>query len=213
VEIESARKFFFIGNDPILDLLNTVPVLEGGPVDLLGSLADVTRWLEGSGLMTAEEARELRGVNYSVSEGAAALSKVKSLREVLRELVLGLEERGTITKAVLAAVNEILRSTPISCEIAWHAQKRRFDARWRSHKEDIGSMAMAPLVRAVVQLLSERDASLVKKCENPVCVLHFYDTSKNHSRRWCSMEVCGNRIKAAKHYRRHRDEGEPNPKG
>jgi predicted RNA-binding Zn ribbon-like protein len=213
VEIESAGKFFFIGNDPILDLLNTVPVLGGRPVDLLGSFADVTRWLEESGLMTAEEARELRRLKYSAAEGAAALNKVKSLREALRALVLGLEERGTISKAVLATVNEILRSTPISCEIAWHAQKRRFDARWRSHKDDISSMAMAPLARGVVQLLSERDSSLLKKCENPVCVLHFYDTSKNHSRRWCSMDVCGNRIKAAKHYRRHRDETESNPKG
>jgi predicted RNA-binding Zn ribbon-like protein len=208
VEIESARKFFFIGNDPILDLLNTVPVLGDGPVDLLGSFADVTQWLEESGLMTAEEARDLRAQKYSAAEGAAALSKVRSLREVLRALVLSLEERGSISKAALASVNEILRSTPISGEIVWHAQKRRFETRWRSHKQDITARAMAPLVRAVVQLLSERDAGLLKKCENPVCVLHFYDTSKNHSRRWCSMDVCGNRMKAAKHYRRHRDESE-----
>jgi predicted RNA-binding Zn ribbon-like protein len=34
--------------------------------------------------------------------------------------------------------------------------------------------------------------------------LQFYDASKNHSRRWCSMNACGNRMKAALHYRRSR---------
>src|SRR4029077_4909064 len=42
----------------------------------------------------------------------------------------------------------------------------------------------------------------VKKCENPACVLFFYDGTKNHSRRWCSMKACGNRTKVAAFYQR-----------
>ncbi|MEK8104393.1 CGNR zinc finger domain-containing protein [Micromonospora sp. M12] len=38
----------------------------------------------------------------------------------------------------------------------------------------------------------------------PACVLHFYDTSRNGTRRWCSMDGCGGRAKAARHYQRHR---------
>ncbi|HWP92512.1 MAG TPA: CGNR zinc finger domain-containing protein, partial [Thermodesulfobacteriota bacterium] len=52
-------------------------------------------------------------------------------------------------------------------------------------------------------LLCNVDFSLIKKCGNPVCVLYFYDTSKNHARRWCSMSICGNRMKVAAHYKRH----------
>jgi predicted RNA-binding Zn ribbon-like protein len=33
-------------------------------------------------------------------------------------------------------------------------------------------------------------------------LLHFYDTTKSGTRRWCSMAVCGNRAKAARHYER-----------
>ena len=48
------------------------------------------------------------------------------------------------------------------------------------------------------------DLSLVKACQNPQCVLFFYDTTKNHARRWCSMAACGNRAKVAAHYQRAR---------
>ena len=55
---------------------------------------------------------------------------------------------------------------------------------------------------AAADLLCHGDLSLVKKCDNPRCILYFYDTTKNHARRWCSMAGCGNRMKAAAHYRR-----------
>ncbi|MER5746461.1 CGNR zinc finger domain-containing protein [Streptomyces sp. NPDC002225] len=54
----------------------------------------------------------------------------------------------------------------------------------------------------LVRLLAER-AERVRHCANPACVLWFYDVSKNGSRRWCSMEVCGNRAKSARFQRSH----------
>jgi predicted RNA-binding Zn ribbon-like protein len=44
----------------------------------------------------------------------------------------------------------------------------------------------------------------VKKCRNSACILFFYDMTKNHARQWCSMRLCGNRMKVAAHYRRQR---------
>lgn len=44
----------------------------------------------------------------------------------------------------------------------------------------------------------------VRRCAHPACVLYFYDTSRNGTRRWCSMEACGNRAKAGRHYARTR---------
>jgi predicted RNA-binding Zn ribbon-like protein len=45
--------------------------------------------------------------------------------------------------------------------------------------------------------------SQIKRCANPRCVLYFRDTSRTRRRRWCSMAVCGNRMKVAAHARRH----------
>lgn len=43
----------------------------------------------------------------------------------------------------------------------------------------------------------------IKRCSAyPICTLYFEDTTRNGTRRWCSMDTCGNRAKAARHYRR-----------
>lgn len=50
--------------------------------------------------------------------------------------------------------------------------------------------------------LAETHPNRIRSCSHPNCVLWFLDTSRNGKRRWCSMERCGNRAKAQKHYRR-----------
>ncbi|GAA3473239.1 CGNR zinc finger domain-containing protein [Nonomuraea roseola] len=55
----------------------------------------------------------------------------------------------------------------------------------------------------LVRLMGERPER-IRKCANPVCVLWFYDISKNGSRRWCSMETCGNRAKSSRFQERQR---------
>lgn len=57
---------------------------------------------------------------------------------------------------------------------------------------------------AAADFLSRHDLSLVKSCGGTGCILLFYDETKSHSRRWCSMAGCGNRMKAALHYRRRK---------
>ncbi len=49
-----------------------------------------------------------------------------------------------------------------------------------------------------IELLVEGDFELVRNCEHPDCILWFYDRTRSHKRRWCSMATCGNRYKAAR---------------
>ena len=63
----------------------------------------------------------------------------------------------------------------------------------------------APIVDATANLLTETDSSRIRKCES--CVVHFFDTSKKGSRRWCSMNICGNKLKVASYQRRKRASG------
>src|SRR6267378_1955121 len=70
---------------------------------------------------------------------------------------------------------------------------------------------LGPVAEAASDLLSHGDLALILKCGNPRCILYFYDTTKNHARRWCSMTVCGNRMKVAAHYRRRRRAREHKP--
>ena len=101
----------------------------------------------------------------------------------------------------MAAINEWLAHQ------TGHAELKRarcgFDKRFQAAFREPAQL-LWPVAESACDLLCYADLALVKKCENPVCVLFFYDTTKNHSRRWCSMSVCGNRMKVAAHYQRLR---------
>ena len=58
--------------------------------------------------------------------------------------------------------------------------------------------------REAARLFADVDRNRVRKCEN--CVGHFYDNSKKGNRRWCSMQLCGNRLKVAAYAARKRRE-------
>jgi predicted RNA-binding Zn ribbon-like protein len=76
-----------------------------------------------------------------------------------------------------------------------------FEKRFRADFNDPGRL-LTPIAEAAADLLCYGNFAYLKKCEGADCVLHFYDTTKNHSRRWCSMAACGNRAKAATFYQR-----------
>ncbi len=66
--------------------------------------------------------------------------------------------------------------------------------------------AWRPAVMAAADLLDllHQAPGRIRSCQHPDCVLWFYDTTRNGTRRWCSMAVCGNRAKARRHYDRTR---------
>ena len=60
-----------------------------------------------------------------------------------------------------------------------------------------------PIVQEAADLLVSPQVHSVRECGNETCRWLFLDTSKNHSRRWCDMKTCGNRIKARRYYALH----------
>jgi predicted RNA-binding Zn ribbon-like protein len=70
--------------------------------------------------------------------------------------------------------------------------------------EDALDRVLWPVVHDAAGLLTSQELKRVKKCADERCGWLFFDTSRNHSRRWCSMESCGNRAKARRHYERQR---------
>jgi predicted RNA-binding Zn ribbon-like protein len=59
-----------------------------------------------------------------------------------------------------------------------------------------------PVLRSAAELLTSDEIGRVRECASPSCTWLFVDRSRNRSRRWCSMETCGNRAKAHRHYQR-----------
>lgn len=79
----------------------------------------------------------------------------------------------------------------------------------------VRSLALLDLVTisAAGLLADPREMARLKTCPGAGCGWMFVDETKNGRRRWCMMETCGNRAKAARHYERNRKSSAASEKG
>jgi len=194
--------FLFVGNHLALDFLNTRPILEGAPRELLPDAAALERWLIASGIVTSQKDRALVRLWRDSREAHAFVRKLVGFRERLRAAVLRLEVGLLPGNAFVAEMNELLRQHPQFVQLSKHRSELVLDLSAAPRSPDD---VWTPIVAATSKLLSEVEPSRIRKCQAESCVVHFYDTSKKGSRRWCSMNICGNRLKVAAYQRRQRD--------
>ena len=196
---EKKSNFFFIGNHPALDLANTLAATKEGPLDLLPDFSSLCRWMSEAKLMTADEATSI-AKKWTLDRGERFLAEVKSYRAEIKELVAELGSKEQVPASFIEETNRLLRSANAVLQIKPLEAKTNI----RSWSQDWGKpdSVLGLIAETGLQLVCDCDLSLVRKCENPQCVLTFYDTTKNHQRRWCIMEVCGNRHKATLHRRK-----------
>jgi predicted RNA-binding Zn ribbon-like protein len=194
--------FLFVANRPILDLLNTKPVLAYGPTELLPDVRALERWLIASGTVSsAKDKAAVRGWRNS-AEADAFLKQLIAFRERLRDAVLRIESGMLPNDAFLSEVNSLLLEYPRHTSLHKRDGKVTRETLVEFRKPvDL----WAPIVDATANLLVEAESSRIRKCES--CVVHFFDTSKKGSRRWCSMNICGNKLKVASYQRRKRARG------
>lgn len=174
-----------VGNHPALDLLNTILRLESGLVDVWQSDDDVLRWLGRTGLLEAKVAPQLRR--------GALLAAARGLRDMVRALVVARKEN---KRPHLAPLNDFLAHGESHAELMRAPDGRLMVV--RRYDQTTPEGILGPLAEAAAAFLATADFDLVRPCEGLDCVLWFYDRTKAHRRRWCSMGVCGNRNKVAK---------------
>lgn len=199
--------FYFVGNYLCVDFVNTRHVEDGeapsGRVveDLLESPRDLARWLREAGVLGSSEAETLAERWGGGPEGERVFRRVIGFRECLRDMVEGVAEGRPVRQEAIEEINGVLRERPGYTQVVRDGDG--FEGLFVAERD--GAMGeISPVAVSAAELLSGGDLSRLKECENPECTLYFYDTSKNRSRRWCSMTSCGNVMKARAHYRRHR---------
>lgn len=200
--VKKEPRFLWLGNHRALDFLNTEPVQRGGRVDLLADLSSLVAWSEEAGFLDGATARSVLDRWEGTSEGALALERARQLRSALRTLVERPHAPKTPGQSALDVLNSALRLDAGHTEVV---RARAGFVRQVRVQMDEPMQLLRPIADAAVSLLCDVDPALVKRCESPECVLYFHDVSRNHTRRWCSMELCGNRMKVAAHYHRRRD--------
>ena len=198
-EILETEKFYRIGNNLSLDFINTLIAENGAPKDLLQDFNDFAAWAIAANLLEISNAERLLKDWNANAELETALTDALEFREVLREMFVGLTHGKAVTTTAIAAINREIQNKSGAAEI--QKTENGFEKSFRADYQKPRQM-LAPIAESAADLLCYGDLSLIKKCEASDCVLYFYDTTKNHKRRWCSMAACGNRAKAAAFYRR-----------
>ena len=191
--------FLFVGNHLALDFLNTRLVLAGSPKELLPDVGALVRWLVASGLLTRPKGKALAKKWKDSPEAAVLLRELLKFREPLRAVVVRQEAGFPVSNAFIAELNSLLKQHPGVIALQREGEKLGLETAFELEKPDD---VWAPIAIAVAELLSDVSPARLRKCE--ACIVHFLDTSKKGSRRWCSMNICGNRIKVAAYQRRKR---------
>jgi predicted RNA-binding Zn ribbon-like protein len=199
---KEAKQFLFVGNHPCLDLINTQLIVKGEPRDLLENFDDLFSWLRQAKLLTASQAKFAQ-VHLNHEEAASLLERAKTFRATLRVVAERVAAGKAVPDSAIDAMNQFLAQRPGYTELVRTREgfKQRFHSLATQQEELLSS-----LLEAASDLLSSGRLCLIKKCANAACVLYFLDTTKNHTRNWCSMQMCGNRMKVAAHYWRSRGE-------
>jgi predicted RNA-binding Zn ribbon-like protein len=165
-----------------LDFLATLGGRAGGQIERLATPRDLSRWLAEAGVAGAAPAsREL-------------LDAARELREAIRRVLGCAREGGRPAAPDVALVNEWARS-PVP---AWQIGR---DFERVSVGTDPVTGALAQVARESVELVTGPELARVRSCAG--CTLLFIDRSRPGTRRWCSMERCGNRSKTTR-YRQNR---------
>jgi predicted RNA-binding Zn ribbon-like protein len=183
-------QFEFIGNNLAVDFTNTEIVSGGTLTEMLRSNTDLVQWAQEAGFP----------IKRRLNPGD--LSDALTLRWALKEAFESrIDERPAKRKA-LTIINQHLAHHGTHTVLQVSQSGRDYELVPHEACSTVTAL-LATLAYEGAQLLASSQADRLKRCGNANCVLIFVDTSRTQKRRWCSMETCGNRAKAAKHYRKH----------
>ena len=176
--------------------------LDFANLEIPASYHELVHWARRAGALDDAEADYVLERWSSGPEADAALEAARGLRRQLRAVavqLVGGNQR--IPAEAIDAVNQALRNRPGYLQLERDGQE--WTARWKvplRRPEDM----LWRIARSAASLLADDDLTLVKRCERESCGLFFLDTTKNHRKRYCRMDVCGVAERSAAYYRRKR---------
>ena len=190
--------FLFVSNHLALDFLNTRPIQNGDAIELLSDFGALLRWFKAAGLLSTREMVNLQRQGESVT-ARRTLEVIRQFREKLRKEILAWEGGADVHRTIVDELNRLMAAHPMLGKLQATGNGPSMELWFETRQPDD---LFAPLVHSAAKLFAEADRNRVRKCGQ--CVLHFYDTSKKGTRRWCSMQLCGNRLKVAAYAARQR---------
>ncbi|MDA0702023.1 MAG: ABATE domain-containing protein [Proteobacteria bacterium] len=193
--VRSAHPPKYLAGAICLDFANTLSGrMDPAPIERIDSYAALVAWAAQGGLLTEPRAADLLGeARGRLKEAQTAVARAAALRAAIHQAFAAravgrVPDPDPITdiNAALAAAMRHRRLEVEDGRVAWG---------WEKTPDALDQM-LWPVAQSAADVLTASDPVRVKECPGIGCGWLFVDRSKNGSRRWCEMEVCGNRAKA-----------------
>jgi len=193
----------FVGGSVALDFANTLGGMHSAPThEHLVEYKDLVEFARSAGTVSPAEARRLTGEAVrQPARAAAVLRRAVALRETIWRVFDAFAKNARADASDLAALHEE--------ELAAlkHARYEQtgyvVDYRWSD--ELALDRPLWDIARAAAELLrSQPDLARLRECGSATCEWLFIDRSRNHTRRWCDMNDCGNTAKVRRFRQRQR---------
>lgn len=197
LETPAGYVFELTGGRLCLDLANTLDErLRERPRELLRGYKDACDWaLQAGALPPSEHKALLKRAKALPAEAEKALRRLQKGREAIFETLSAVARGEAVPAAALAALNDLIHIATSKRELL---PRETGPLAWKWRRGDTPDLDR-PLWAAVLSamdLVTSDTVRRVRRCQGTGCAWLFMDTSKNGTRRWCDMSVCGNRAKA-----------------
>ncbi len=191
--------FVLSGGRLCMDFANTVSWRSSHHIERLKTYKDLVAWSRQARLLTDDQARALtRKASRRPGESARIVQEAVALREAIYRIFAGFAASSPPLPADLFVLNGALAKTLVRRRVV--PVTRGFAWDWM-HAEALDYM-LGAVAESAADLLTSSELRDVRLCAADNCGWIFVDTTRNHSRRWCAMDVCGNRAKVRRFYRR-----------
>ena len=165
--------------------------------------ANVVEWLRHAKALPVEETDWLQAhVAKRADLAGDLLATAVELRDAVHDIGVALGHRAKPPEAALASLSALHARCVAKAELAPGVASCRWQ--WSVRVSPVEA-ALGPIALAAVRLFTEGDFHRIRECGGDACGWLFYDRSKNNRRRWCEMEVCGNRAKQRRLAARRRE--------
>ena len=197
--------FDLSGGNLCLDLANTLSHRDEPErrAEHLASYADLVAFARQSGVISSGQADELDA--YALRHGSEArqnFRRAMELREAIYRIFTAIAQGGVARQDDLNLLSDLAIEALRHRRLAGADGGYRWE--WRTDGKNPLARVVWPAAQAAAELLTSKELRIVRLCEARDCQWLFLDRSRNRSRRWCDMTVCGNRAKARRHYQRTR---------
>lgn len=198
--------FDLCGGHPVLDLVNSLDnrFNSRGRIERLQSYDDLLQFARQTQLLDSARMAQLEQT-VTPAAGMRAVRAARALREALAATLYAVAGGRAPPANDLQTLERYFHAADRHRELQWQraaGTQSSLAWSWRRDEGD-AELPVRALAHAARDLLVSSRMERVRTCEAETCRWLFLDTSKSHTRRWCKMKVCGNRMKARRYQTRH----------